>query len=89
MDLQGIPAAKMNRTNLAPNRLCESCTQTPAGLAGHDGLHQFDGPIQASLPGNVVFECRECSALWSRNYTGEGRFAWSFESAGPAPGDRG
>ena len=89
MDFQGTSAAKMNRTDHAPNRLCESCTQTPAGVAGHDGLHQFDEPIQASLPGNVIFECRDCGALWSRSYSGEGRFAWSFEAAGPGRGDRG
>jgi hypothetical protein len=80
MDL--TPAANMNRSELAPQRLCESCTKAPADVDGHDGLQQFDGPIRHSVPGSVVFECRACHALWSRRYAGEGRFEWTFESPG-------
>ena len=80
-------AATMNRTDLAPQRLCDSCAKSPTGVDGHDGLHQFEGPNQRGAPGSVVFECSECRALWARHYSGEGRFDWSFESAGAAPGE--
>ena len=74
----------MDRRDLSPNRLCEDCRRTPAGLAGHDGLRQFHDDTKATpaATGAALFECTDCEARWARTYCGEGYFAWTCESRG-------
>ena len=54
---------------------CISCTQAPAGEAGHTTLvFQVEGPV----PGRHIFRCTVCDERWIRHYgSPKERFAWT------------
>ena len=74
----------MDRSELAPIRLCEDCARSPTGLAGHDGLRQFheEAGKAAVATGSALFECNDCDTRWARTYCGEGFFAWTRDALG-------
>jgi hypothetical protein len=55
--------------------LCLSCTEGPAGEAGHAGLEFY---IEGPFPGHHIFKCATCDERWIRHYgSPTGRRAWT------------
>lgn len=56
-------------------KICDSCSETPAGDIGHGALALY---VAGPYPGQSIFKCGQCGERWIRHYGSIAqKFAWT------------